>query len=295
MSGAKTILVTGITGLVGSALAEALRASGHTVRGLSRSRGDYRWDVERQTIDLAAFEGVDAVVHLAGESIAQRWNAAAKKRILDSRVDSTRLLANTLIGLETKPAFICASGISYYGNVTAPSVDETAPLGSGFLADVTEQWERGADVLVDHGNRVCHLRIGVVLSPEGGALAKMLPAFKLGLGGRIGSGKQKMSWVSLEDLVAMFVRCVEDPSLSGPFNAVAPQAATNLKFTKVLGKVLGRPTIFPVPAKMISLMFGEMAHETILSDVDAVAQRFMDCGFVWQSPDLESALRGCLQ
>lgn len=292
METTKGILVTGASGLIGRQLCEALKQSGHSVRRLSRSvSGDFRWDVENNSIDEAAVEGVDVVIHLAGESVAQRWSEVAKDRILNSRVDSTKLLVDAILKQKKRPAFISASGISYYGIDRAGLQDEEASTGGGFLAEVTRHWEGAAKPLVDAGLRTVFLRTGIVLSKEGGALAKMLTPFKMGVGGRIGSGRQQMSWVSLPDLVAMFVFAVENESVSGVINAVAPKPISNSEFTKVLGKVLNRPTLFPMPASVVKILFGEMGKETVLSDLGVIPARLKSLGFEWNFPDLEHTLR----
>mgnify|MGYP000008770375 CR=1 FL=1 len=288
----KNILVTGATGLVGKPLCQALEQRGHHVSTVSRSQnGDYQWDVDKGEFDSKALDGVDLVIHLAGETVAQRWSDPAKKRILNSRVDSTKLLVDAILKQEKRPALISASGISYYGIQVDGPVDESTPSGDGFLAEVTRQWEGAAQSLVDAGVRVAFMRTGIVLSREGGALAKMLTPFRFGVGGRIGSGEQLMSWISLPDLVSAYVFAVENENVDGPINVVAPQPASNLGFTKNLGFVIGRPTIFPIPAAVIKLLFGEMGKETVLSDLGVLPQRLTKFGFQWQNPDLEEALR----
>ncbi|MGJ8638885.1 MAG: TIGR01777 family oxidoreductase [Opitutaceae bacterium] len=292
MSESKTVLVTGATGLVGRPLCEALVDRGHILRRLSRSEdADYTWDVEKGAMDAAAMEGVDAVIHLAGETVAQTWNQGAKERILRSRVDSTRLLAEEMLKQEKPPAFISASGISYYGTERAEPVDETVDSGDGFLAEVTRQWEGAAQPLVEAGVRVAFLRTGIVLTKEGGALAKMFTPFKMGVGGRIGNGTQQMSWLSLPDMVNVYVFALENDSVSGPINAVAPQPVSNKVFSKTLGFVIGRPTIFPLPKAVVKLFFGEMGEETVLSNLAVLPKRLQELGFEWQQPDLEDALR----
>lgn len=290
----KTVLVSGASGFVGSALCEALRSRGHRVRTLSRSRGDVCWDVSAGTIDVGAMDGVDAVVHLAGESVLQRWTAAAKDRIVRSRVDGANILVDAILAQSRPPAFISASGINYYGYTCGGPVDESSPSGEGFLAEVCRAWEGGAQPLIDAGVRTAFARIGLVLSAEGGALAKMLPAFQLGLGGRLGTGSQAMSWIALPDLVAMVCRMVEDDTMHGPFNAVAPQVVTNEAFTKTLGRVLGRPTFCSIPCWLLHLALNQMGRETLLADVGVVPQRMTDAGFEWQLPELETCLRGLL-
>ena len=291
----KTILITGASGLVGQSLCVALMARSHNVRTLSRSdRGDYQWDVASRQIDPRALDGVDVVIHLAGESVAQRWTDTAKARILDSRVESTRLLVDLILAQEKRPTYIAASGISYYGIESKCTVDESSVSGKGFLAEVTRQWEGAALSLAMAGVRTVFLRTGIVLSAKGGALAKMLTPFKLGFGGRISHGQQKMSWISLPDLVSAYVFAVENASLQGPVNVVAPEQVTNSKFTKTLGKVLGRPTILPLPACLVKMLLGEMGKETILSDLVVLPQILTELGFEWQQAKLETALKQTL-
>ena len=291
MSSAQTVLVTGATGLVGSALSAALRERGHEVRTLSRSRGDFSWDVEAGSLDADALDGVDAVVHLAGEPIAQRWSAEAKRRILSSRVDGTALLAGAIAGCATPPALICASGVNFYGYAPGREVDESSASGDGFLSEVCRAWEAAAKPAVEAGARTVFLRTGIVLSAKGGALAKMLPPFKLGIGGRIGDGRQLMSWISLPDLVQAYVFALENDAVRGPFNAVAPAPVTNQVFTKTLGAVLGRPTVFPLPRSVVKTLFGEMGKETVLADLGVRPKRLQELGFKWAQPELEAALR----
>lgn len=295
MSSDKTILVTGATGLIGQALCPLLEAKGYQVRPLSRSSGKFRWDPAAGKIDSAALDGVTAVIHLAGESVAQRWTAAAKRRILESRVQSTALLAGEILKREQAITFISASGINYYGFERPMPVDESGDSGNGFLAEVCRQWEGAAQTLIDAGRRCVFVRTGVVLSPEGGALAKLLPPFKAGLGGKIGSGSQRMSWISLQDLARVYLDCLEQESLSGPLNAVAPNAVTNLEFTKAIGAALQRPTVLPLPAFAVKAMFGEMGRETLLSDLEVVPGKLQAMGFAWKHATLDAALKELLK
>jgi uncharacterized protein (TIGR01777 family) len=292
------IAVTGSTGLVGSHLVKELESKGHLVRRLVRhdvkdAEREIRWNPDAGEIDAAELNGVDAVVHLAGENIAgQRWNEDFKRRILESRIKGTKLLAETLANLEMKPAvLVSASATGYYGNRGDEEVDELAPSGNGFLAEVCREWEAAVEPAHDAGIRVVKLRIGPVLSPEGGALAKMLPPFKLGVGGVVGSGRQYFSWIELDDLVLAIVFALETESLAGPVNAVAPGAVTNREFTKTLGRVLGRPTIFPMPAFAARLAFGEMADEMLLGGVRVSPHELTAAGFQFAHPHLEPALR----
>src|SRR3954471_13663888 len=245
------VIVTGSGGLVGHALIRSLLADGHSVTRLVRGGAQQfrtpgsnavEWNPESGAIDAAALEGHDAAVHLAGEPIAEgRWDEAKKRRIMESRVKGTRLIAETLAGLSEKPrVLVSASAVGFYGDRGAEVLREESASGDGFLSEVCREWEKGTLQASQAGIRVVHLRIGVVLSGEGGALQKMLTPFKLGLGGKVGSGGQYMSWITLEDLVGVIRRAIEDDSLRGPVNAVAPQQVTNEEFTKALGHALGR-------------------------------------------------------
>jgi len=295
MNSKKTVLVTGATGLVGRALCLLLEAKGHQVRPLSRSSGDFRWDPAADKIDPTALDGVDAVIHLAGESVAQRWTAAVKRRILDSRVQSSSLLVREILKRDRPVSYISASGINYYGFESKTPVDESADSGKGFLAEVCRQWEGAAKPLLEAGHRCVFVRTGVVLSPEGGALAKLLPPFKAGLGGKVGSGGQMMSWITLSDLARVYVRSIEDETVSGPLNAVAPEAVTNLKFTKAIGAALKRPTALPLPAFAVKLMFGEMGRETLLSDLPVEPAQLRAMDFSWEHEKIDNALNQLLK
>jgi hypothetical protein len=296
------IAVTGSTGMVGTAVVAALEARGDLVRRLVRQAvtdGDHeiRWDPERGEIDAAELNGVDAVVHLAGENIAgARWTADFKRRILESRTKGTRLLAETLAGLEMKPSvLVSASATGIYGNRHDEEVDELAPSGNGFLAEVCREWEAAVEPAHDADIRVVKLRIGPVLSTKGGALAKMLPPFKMGVGGVIASGRQYFSWITLDDLVSAILFALDNESLKGPVNAVTPHPVTNREFTKTLGRVLGRPTIFPMPAFAARLAFGEMADEMLIGGVKVSPHELIQAGFPFAYPELEPALRHLLK
>ena len=252
------ILISGSSGLVGSALRPVLTEGGHTVTRLVRKSatadtGEISWDPLAGKIEQDRLDGFDAVIHLAGESIAdRRWNTAQKARIRDSRVDATRLLSQAVARCAHPPkSFLCASAVGFYGNRGAEHLDELSDAGDGFLADVCRDWETAADPAREKGIRVVHLRIGVVLSAEGGALAKMRLPFKLGLGGVVGNGRQFWSWISIDDLVGAICHAIVTETLDGPVNCVAPVPATNSEFTKALGRVLKRPTIFPLPAGVL--------------------------------------------
>jgi uncharacterized protein (TIGR01777 family) len=296
------IVVTGATGLVGSLLCTELEKAGAQVisavrRPVQDEARELYWNPDRGEIDRAKLEGVDAVVHLAGENIAGgRWTEAFKQKILDSRVKGTHLISDALARLERKPrVFICASAIGYYGNRGADVMIEQSAPDTDFLAKVCEQWEASCQAARDAGIPVTNIRIGVVLSPDGGALAKMLTPFKLGAGGKVGSGAQYMSWIALDDLVdAIVYLLARDEPVVGPVNVVAPNPATNLGFTKTLGRVLGRPTIFPMPAFAARLAFGEMADALLLSSTRVVPQALISSGFKFQYPELEPALRHLL-
>lgn len=294
------ILVSGSTGLVGSALVPFLVSGGHEVVRLVRGQPqlgatEVPWDPQAGTIEAAKLEGLDAVVHLAGENIAGRWTAAKKARIRSSRVEGTRLLAETLARLKRPPkTLIGASAIGYYGHRGGEVLREDSPPGAGFLADVCREWEAAARPAAEKGLRVVPLRIGVVLSAAGGALARMLTPFKLGLGGRIGPGNQFMSWIAIDDLTGAIHHALTTESLRGPVNAVAPRPATNLEFTKTLGRVLGRPTIFPMPAFAARLAFGEMADELLLASARVEPAKLVSSGYRFRAPELEGALRHLL-
>ena len=294
-------LVSGSTGLVGSALVEALTSKDHRVVRLTRSESAQgepavQWDPASGTLEPSAFDGIDAVVHLAGESIAEgRWTDAKKARIRDSRVEGTQLLCRTLASLQTRPrALVCASAIGFYGDRGDERLTEESPPGAGFLPDVCRQWEDATAPARDAGVRVVNLRIGIVLSPRGGALGKMLPPFKMGVGGVLGDGRQFMSWITRGDLVAVIEHALKTEALSGPLNAVSPQPVTNRQFTKTLGSVLGRPTVFPMPAFAARLVFGEMADALLLSSTRVVPAKLNESEFPFQHTDLESALRDLL-
>jgi uncharacterized protein len=295
------ILVSGASGLIGSALIPLLTADGHRVSRLVRSQprsGDraVSWDPARGTIDAGGIEGVDGVVHLAGEPIGERWNAEKKARIRDSRIKGTRLLCDTLAQQSTPPkVLVCASAIGYYGNRGAEVLTEESAPGTGFLADVCRAWEGAAEPARQKGIRVVNLRFGVVLSATGGALAKMLPPFRMGMGGILGSGKQYVSWVTLDDAVGAIRHALLTEPLQGPANTVAPHPVTNEEFTKTLGKVLGRPTLVPLPAFAARLMFGEMADELLLASARVQPTRLLATAYAFRYPELGAGLRHLLR
>lgn len=291
------ILISGATGLVGSALTPFLAERGHQVVRLSRSGrpGTVYWNPAGDEIDATGLMGVAAVIHLAGANLADgRWTASRKQEIRRSRVDGTRLLVTTLAQLPEPPqVLVSASAIGYYGDTGGQSVDEAAPVGQGFLADLCLAWEAEAMKAAHFGARVTLLRSGVVLSRAGGALAKMLPIFRAGLGGRIGSGRQWVSWIALDDLLEGVAHVLGRES-AGPINVVAPGAVTNADFTATLARVLGRPAGIPVPATALKLAYGEMAKETLLASCRVVPARLEAEGFRFKFSGLESALRHAL-
>ena len=290
------IAISGATGLVGGELIPLLKAAGHSILTLSRRNagaGSVLWDPAKGVTPLGALEGVDAVVHLAGENIAgSRWTAAVKERIRSSRVDGTRNLVKSLALLKSPPkTLVCASAIGFYGHRGEERLDESSMVGSGYLADVCKEWESEAQEAEKLGLRVVRLRIGVVLSKKGGALAKMLLPFKLGVGGIIGSGKQYWSWIGLNDLIRIISFCIENEAASGAVNAVSPNPMTNYDFTKAVGAVLHRPTIFPMPAFAAKLALGEMADDLLLSSVRVEPHKLQSLGFQFAQPDLTSCLK----
>jgi uncharacterized protein len=295
------ILVTGASGLIGSALLPLLGGDGHRVTRLVRSQprpGDLavQWDPARGIIDANSLEGLDGVVHLAGEPVGERWTAEKKARIRDSRVKGTRLLCDTLVQRSTPPkVLVCASAIGYYGDRGAAVLTEESAAGTGFLADVCRAWEGATEPARQKGIRVVNLRFGVVLSASGGALAKMLPPFRMGVGGILGSGKQYMSWVTLDDTVGAIRHALLTEPLHGPTNATTPHPVTNEEFTKTLGKVLGRPTLVPLPAFAARLMFGEMADELMLASARVQPTKLLATAYTFRYPELEAGLRHLLR
>jgi uncharacterized protein (TIGR01777 family) len=295
------IVVTGASGLVGKRLCAELQRDGvEVIRAVRRPIGpqpnELSWNPDFNQIESGKLERVDAVVHLAGENISEhRWTDAFKQRIRESRLRGTRLISETIAKLGSKPrTFICASAIGYYGNRGDEQLTESAAPGDDFLAEVCRDWEAACQPARDAGIRVVNLRIGVVLSAEGGALKKMLTPFKLGLGGKIGSGRQWMSWIALDDLSSVIQFALANERLSGSANAVTPNPVTNAEFTKTLGRVLGRPTVFPMPAFAAKLAFGEMADALLLSSTRVTPQALTQAGYQFSHPDLERALRHLL-
>lgn len=295
----RTFLVTGATGLVGSELVPLLRTLGHRVHTLTRSprhRNDIGWNPSRRRLDFPSGFHCDHAIHLAGENVAGgRWTDARKRRILQSRTEGTRLLSEKLAALPDPPrSLVCASGSSYYSSQAREPHDEEGKPGNGFLAKVSRAWEQAADPARKAGIRVSHARIGVVLSPAGGALAKLLPLFQCGLGGPAGSGRQRMSWISLEDLTDVLLALAQDDRYEGPVNAVAPEIVSNAAFSRCLGRVLRRPSVVPAPAAAIRAAFGKMAEETVLADNAVLPGQLQAHGYPFRFPALEPALRHIL-
>jgi hypothetical protein len=261
-------------------------------RPVSNTEGDIPWDPADGVLDAAAIEGFDAVVHLAGENVASgRWTTEKKERILTSRVDSTRLLAERIAELESPPKVLAsASAVGFYGDRGDEELDESSPSGKGFLAEVCRQWEAAAQAVEAKGVRLAVLRIGVVFDRHGGALTRMLPLFRLGLGGTLGNGRQYVSWITRSDLVAAIERVLTDESLSGPINLTSPSPATNRQLTKALGRVLHRPTLLRVPAMLLRVAAGEMADGMLLASARVLPTRLLDAGFEFTHADLDAAL-----
>lgn len=295
------VAVTGSNGLIGTALVAALAGDGHQVTTLVRSQptgpGQLLWDPASATIDAAGLEGHDAVVHLAGVGIGDhRWTPEHKAAVLDSRVQGTGLLATTLARLDRPPAvFASASAVGYYGDTGDRTVTEADGPGTGFLADVVQQWEDATRPAAEAGIRVARFRSGVVLTDKGGALDKQLLPFKLGLGGRVGTGEQYLSWISLDDEVAAIRHLLVTESIQGPVNLTAPNPVTNAEFTKALGTVLGRPTVMPVPKLALNTMFGkEMVAEMLLAGQRVLPAVLEASGFEFADVEIETALRRIL-
>jgi uncharacterized protein len=297
------ILVSGSTGLIGSALIPRLTTLGHSVLRLVRAEtaqngkgqygtGNVQWNPQTSQIDKAALEGFDAVVHLAGESIADgKWTPEKKEKLRASRVMPTRFLAETLAGLKNKPkVFVCASAIGFYGPRGNEPLDENAAKGAGFLADLCQDWESATRPASEAGIRVVNLRTGVVLSTKGGALKQMLLPFQLGAGGQIGNGEQYFSWITLDDECGAIIHALNTESLSGPVNAAAPEAVTNKEFTKALGSVLLRPTLIPIPPFALRILFGEMADELLINGQNVKPDKLLKSGYKFRDTNLESAL-----
>ena len=295
------IVVTGSSGLLGAALIQRIGQQHDRITRLVRrpaGSGEIQWDPMGQRLDPPALEGIDAIVHLAGENVGTRWTAARKRRIKESRISGTRLLSQTIAQLRRPPrVLISASAVGIYGRRGDEILTEDSATGdpsSNFLVSVSREWEAAADPARAAGVRVVHPRFGVVLSRAGGALGKMLLPFRLGLGGRVGPGTQWMSWISIDDAVGAIQYALETDSLDGPVNATAPNPVTNGDFTRTLGRVLRRPTPFTVPAGALRLALGEMAEETLLASTRVLPARLLHSGYQFQHPHIEAALRHVL-
>ena len=291
--GSRRVAITGASGFLGGALVPFLSTGGHTVRTIGRGAGsDVRWDPAAGRLDAGALDGMDAVIHLAGSSVAVRWTASTRREILESRVHGTRLIAEACARATVKPeVLVCASAVGIYGSRGDEALDEESSLGGDFLADVSKQWEAATAPARDAGIRVVHLRTGIVLHPAGGALAKMLTPMLFGAGGRLGRGAQCMSWISREDWVGAVHHALQTPSVVGALNLTAPEPATNATFTETLGRLLHRPTFATVPAFALRALFGEMADGAILASQRAYPAALERSGFRFAHPTLESALR----
>jgi uncharacterized protein (TIGR01777 family) len=295
-----TVAITGSTGLIGTALARRLRQHGHTIRRLVRhtpdpTAGEVYWNPGAGELDSAVLAGVHAVVNLAGEPIAKRWTAARKEAIRTSRVQGTELLARTIASMPKRPgALLSGSAVGYYGDRGSEPLDEHSGAGTDYLAGVTVAWERATAPASEAGVRVALLRTGMVLANEGGALRKLLPLFRIGLGGPIGSGRQWMSWIALDDHVRAIEFILHSGTLAGAVNLVAPNPVTNAEFASVLGRVLARPAFFRVPRFALKLLYGEMADATILAGQRVAPAALMEAGFGFDLPALEQALRAAI-
>ena len=290
-----TVAIAGASGFLGGALARHLTNAGHTVRRIGRasSRGvDFHWDLDAGRLDPAALDGADAVVNFAGQTIAQRWTREHRQAILTSRLRSTEVLAKTMAAVRSPPrVFLSTSAVGIYGSRGDEVLDESSAPGGGFLADVVRRWEEAAEPARHAGVRVVHPRLGLVMHPDGGVLAKLLPVFNVGGGGKVGKGTQWMSWIGLHDLVRALEFVMNAESMRGVVNVCAPNPVTNAQFSHTLGGVLHRPSVATVPEFAVRLMFGEMGEETLLSGQRVTPKCLLDNGFRFDYPELAGALR----
>lgn len=291
------ILISGSTGLVGTKITDFLLSQGHKVIRLVRKKTSYSekqiyWNPSNEKIELDINEKIDAVIHLAGESVGEgRWTEKKKKLILDSRVEGTKLICEAISRLKDKPkVIVSASAIGFYGDRGSEQLVEESTEGNDFLAKVCVEWEALTRIASENDIRVVNTRIGIVLSSEGGALKKMLLPFQMGVGGNMGSGKQFMSWIDIDDLVRIFYHCITNEKIYGPINAVAPNPVTNAVFTKTLGKVLNRPTLFPAPKFALTLLLGEMGEALLFGSQNVSANKLLNSGFKFHYSDLEASL-----
>jgi len=300
------VAISGSTGLIGTALIDWFSKNNFEISRLVRTPSfhDHRypciqWNPHNQQIEKSALENLDVIIHLAGENVASgRWTDEKKEAIRKSRVEGTTFLSEVIASLKNPPkVFFCASAIGYYGYTLPPSdirLTEEDPSGHGFLASVAEEWEKATEKVEARGVRTIHMRFGVVLSPNGGALKRMLPIFKMGLGGRVGSGEQIMSWISIYDIPRIIYHILKHEELSGPINFTAPNPVSNKEFVKTLGHILRRPTLFPLPAFVAKLLMGEMAEELLLGGATVLPRKLQESGYHFLHPTLESALRDML-
>ena len=300
------IIVSGSSGFVGSSLVVFLKNLGHEVIQLVRKEkkdvnkdikkaNHIIWDPKLGYIDSNLLEGADAVINLSGENVHGIWTDTKRRSILESRLQTTCLLSDTLAKLQRPPkVFVSASGITYYGNHNSQMVDETSPVGTDFLADVCKQWEDACDSAKQAQIRVIHLRIGAVLGRSGGMLHNFIPLFKIGLGGKWGTGLQHISWISIDDLLEMILFVIQDDSISGPINAVSPNPVTNYEFTKTLGRIIHRPTIFSIPETLAKLAFGEWIDSVLLSNYHVIPRVLVDKKFIFHFTNLDDALTHAL-
>lgn len=301
----KNVLVTGATGFIGSRVCDALHQKDYSVNVVSRDperartklnsvNEIYTWNPETEQLPSEAASDVNVVIHLAGEAIAGRWNAEKKQRIRDSRVLSTQNLVGSITSLETKPdVLVCASAIGLYGDSGDEVFTETTPVGTDFLAEVCQEWETESQKACESGIRVVSVRIGLVLGIGGGLLEQVLPPFKMGVGGKLGSGNQWMSWIHIDDVIGIILFAIENDEIEGALNATAPTPVRNLEFTKTLGSVLRKPTIFPVPTFGLKIMMGEFANFVLLSQ-NVIPEKTEASGYKFKYPSLESALKNLL-
>lgn len=290
------IVIAGASGLVGSALVPELEKDGHDIVRLVRNSpkaGEIEWHPNQDEIDPGTIDGFDAIINLAGESIAEgRWTEEKKKRIRDSRVNGSHLISEAIAKLATQPrVFLCASATGIYGDRGDEALDEQSESGGGFLAGVCREWEKATEPAVNAGVRVVNLRFGPILARAGGMLEKMLTPFKMGLGGKVGSGKQYISWVAIDDVVAAIRLALNDGSIRGPLNIVSPKPVTNEQFTRALGEALSRPTVMSMPAFAARLAFGEMADEMLLVSQRVMPKRLTSAGLRFAYPTLQGALQ----
>ncbi len=299
------IAISGSTGLIGSAVTEHLSTKPYQLIRLIRPSTRIQikgenilvWDPEKEAVDPSRLENLFAFIHLTGENISRsRWTAEVKQRIRASRVRSTRFLVDTLLKLDSPPEVVLsASAIGYYSGSQFGKIDETTAKGSGFLSDVCFEWEQALQPLTERGVRVIIMRFGVVLSGQGGALAKMLPIFRLGLGGPLGKGEQMMSWITREEIPFIVEHFLRQPQCRGPFNIVAPQPVSNMLMTRTLSRILSRPAVLPIPLFLIKKTFGEMGEELLLNNLEVYPKRLVESGYTYRFPDLSSALKAALK